>query len=324
MAPIGPGATREELAVSLERTLSVLEEVALEPGADLSDASVSVVESLGRALAMELRLEAIGDVVLRELVPATRAAGVVFSATTHDAESAVVRSAGVRRGERLAQPLQHGDRTLGAVSLWVGEDAREAQRVLAAVAPWLGLALAAVRGRHDTLEAQRRAEAARARRMASEARFFEALARHPEAVFLVDEEGQVQACNTAAEERAARDPEGVVRWIASAGASASAEVWPVPLSDGVLHLILAPSAAARSLPELAAAASDAWRLTARQSDILLRTLEGLRSREIASALGCAEVTIEKHLTAVFRKAGVRDRQALVVAVLHLLRATRTR
>lgn len=51
--------------------------------------------------------------------------------------------------------------------------------------------------------------------------------------------------------------------------------------------------------------------TPRQRQITDLLGAGLGNKEIASALGCAEATVEDHLTAVYRKLGVRGRTALV-------------
>lgn len=51
--------------------------------------------------------------------------------------------------------------------------------------------------------------------------------------------------------------------------------------------------------------------TPRQKQIADLLGAGLGNKEIASALGCAEATVEDHLTAVYRKLGVRGRTALL-------------
>jgi hypothetical protein len=42
---------------------------------------------------------------------------------------------------------------------------------------------------------------------------------------------------------------------------------------------------------------------------------GVSNKEIAEALGCAEVTVENHLTALFRRSGARSRAGLVGCLL---------
>jgi DNA-binding CsgD family transcriptional regulator len=52
-------------------------------------------------------------------------------------------------------------------------------------------------------------------------------------------------------------------------------------------------------------------LTPRQRRIVELLASGLGNKEIAQVLGCAEATVEDHLTAVYRKLGVRGRTSLV-------------
>lgn len=77
-----------------------------------------------------------------------------------------------------------------------------------------------------------------------------------------------------------------------------------------------------SQPELQASPTDAlgraasrWRLTPRQREVLRGVLDGKTNKEIAAALGCAEATVEVHVTALYRKSAVGNRTGLVRAVL---------
>ena len=56
-------------------------------------------------------------------------------------------------------------------------------------------------------------------------------------------------------------------------------------------------------------------LTKRQFEVVRLLLGGQTNKEIASALGCSEVTVEKHLTQVFRRTGVSSRSRLAARVL---------
>ncbi len=66
-----------------------------------------------------------------------------------------------------------------------------------------------------------------------------------------------------------------------------------------------------------AAAARRWQLTRRQSDVLAQLCHGRSNKEAGTLLGCAEVTVEQHVTQLFRKAGVQGRTALLAA-LHRL------
>ncbi|MBX3232372.1 MAG: LuxR family transcriptional regulator [Labilithrix sp.] len=67
----------------------------------------------------------------------------------------------------------------------------------------------------------------------------------------------------------------------------------------------------------AAYATSLWELTPRQSDVLTMLLEGFTNKTIALRLGCAERTVETHLTAIFQKSGFDSRSALLAALARL-------
>lgn len=58
-----------------------------------------------------------------------------------------------------------------------------------------------------------------------------------------------------------------------------------------------------------------WRLTPRQSEVLRCVIRGCTNKEIAAMVGCAEATVEVHMTALFRKSGASTRAGLVRAAL---------
>jgi DNA-binding CsgD family transcriptional regulator len=58
-----------------------------------------------------------------------------------------------------------------------------------------------------------------------------------------------------------------------------------------------------------------WRLTGRQYVVGKLLTKGLSNKAIATELGCAEKTVEVHVTAVLRKAGVASRAALLSKIL---------
>ena len=60
-----------------------------------------------------------------------------------------------------------------------------------------------------------------------------------------------------------------------------------------------------------AVARDQWQLTARQRQVLKALVLGLSNKEIATRLGCAEVTIEFHLTTMLRRSAATTRSRLV-------------
>lgn len=81
------------------------------------------------------------------------------------------------------------------------------------------------------------------------------------------------------------------------------------------YILALSSAPRRSLSGTVARASRAWNLSPRQSSVLEQVAFGKSNKEIAVALSCAEVTVEKCLTKLFRASGARSRTELT-ARLH--------
>jgi DNA-binding NarL/FixJ family response regulator len=57
-----------------------------------------------------------------------------------------------------------------------------------------------------------------------------------------------------------------------------------------------------------------WELTAREAEVLEHIIQGASNKAIATRLGCAERTVEVHVTHLLRKAGVESRSALIAKV----------
>jgi DNA-binding NarL/FixJ family response regulator len=60
-----------------------------------------------------------------------------------------------------------------------------------------------------------------------------------------------------------------------------------------------------------AAVQALWGLTPRQSEVLHHVVEGASNKEIADQLGCAENTVELHMTKLLQKAGLASRTRLI-------------
>jgi DNA-binding CsgD family transcriptional regulator len=54
-----------------------------------------------------------------------------------------------------------------------------------------------------------------------------------------------------------------------------------------------------------------WRLTPRECEVLGYVVHGFANKEIASQTSCAQITVENHVSALFRKAAARGRVDLV-------------
>jgi DNA-binding NarL/FixJ family response regulator len=67
-------------------------------------------------------------------------------------------------------------------------------------------------------------------------------------------------------------------------------------------------------------ASHFWQLRPRQVAVLEQVAMGRSNKEVAAALGCAEVTVERYLTALFRVSGSQSRTELIARLYELRRA----
>jgi len=91
----------------------------------------------------------------------------------------------------------------------------------------------------------------------------------------------------------------VKRWVPELGAATAARMSPT------LETTTNPTAAR------AAFAVRLWKLTPRQGEVLVHVLNGLANKEIATVLGCAESTVELHMTRLLRKGGASSRTQLI-------------
>ena len=84
---------------------------------------------------------------------------------------------------------------------------------------------------------------------------------------------------------------------------------------GALHgegvaLAYATNNASRRAADVAALLSDAYRLTAREAEVVALTVRGFSNAEIARTLWLSPWTVGDHLKNVFEKTGVRSRGEL--------------
>lgn len=132
------------------------------------------------------------------------------------------------------------------------------------------------------------------------------LERVPAAAFLLGRGGAVLHANEVGRGMLDRDRRAVDAQLAAAtrtGAVAALDAQ----GDLRLAVLRRPGHAAPLVPSARAR----WRLTARQAEVLELVGEGLSTRAIASALECAEGTVELHVTALLRKSRSEGRAQLV-------------
>lgn len=133
--------------------------------------------------------------------------------------------------------------------------------------------------------------------------------------FVINSIGRLLHANSAGRalhDRARLDVTEAVRAVARGQAAPG--YFAVPLATGAStggFVVVGP--ARNPEDERLAAARKRWALTRRQCEVLALVARGESNRAIAWKLGCAERTVELHVTALLAKAGVESRAALVAA-----------
>ena len=136
------------------------------------------------------------------------------------------------------------------------------------------------------------------------------------AAFVVGEGGELHHANVAGHQMLERD--AAVRQsllTAIRGEAPEFEATKVTSVGNPSRFIVTHRASVDVRAEARAAASSMrWSLTRRQREVLALLVRGMSNRTIAATLGMAEKTVEVHLTAMFEKAQVVSRAALVAKV----------
>lgn len=150
-----------------------------------------------------------------------------------------------------------------------------------------------------------------------EAAMVAALEELPGAAYLVREGGAITHANSAGRARLETRRVDVQQALAEVLRGAPQTTFQLSrlsapgLSPHYLAVERAPRPTAAAL---AYQRAQRWGLTPRQSEVLALIAEGLSNRAIAARLGCAEGTVEIHVSAVLDKAGAESRAQLVARV----------
>lgn len=140
----------------------------------------------------------------------------------------------------------------------------------------------------------------------------EALGR---AAWIVSSSGRVVHANNAGKARLERhDPELMEALRRGAqGIPCSGPLTMTPLVTTGLppHYLAIDTGTASSAAARVQALSARWSLTARESEVLTHIIQGETNKSIAGRLGCAERTVEVHVTHLLSKAQVESRSALI-------------
>jgi DNA-binding NarL/FixJ family response regulator len=274
------------------------------------EARASMVERLGREVARRTDVHSIAEVLTRDLRDHLDANGVEVRLFV-DGKDVPLRMHGAREGSLLTRTMAYGSQSIGTVRVWSEPESTGAiLAVLDVMMPWVGVAFGTAIDRADASSAL---ATTRGERDAIRDALASVLATHPHAVYVVDARGHVEPANGHASERLAADGKAVLERIAEAVGTGGPtfEVHPVRHGDLVDRLVVIErSRGALALGDRVQSAAAQWSLTKRQTEVVTLLARGLSNKEIASELGCAEVTVEKHLTETFRRAGVTGRTEL--------------
>jgi DNA-binding NarL/FixJ family response regulator len=138
-----------------------------------------------------------------------------------------------------------------------------------------------------------------------------ALAKISAPTFFVAPDGSIELANGAAIALLERRKDALRR--ALAGESKSADITVIPSGNAnaerklvVIHPSSPPPAPAPRDREL----ERRWKLSPRQAEVLGLVVRGNANKDIAAQLEIAEGTVEAHVTAIMRKAGVETRARL--------------
>ncbi len=284
---------------------------------DRHAARAEVVERLGRELAARADVHDVAEAVLDALAGALGSRGVQIELCTGEAGRLIpIRARGRHDGAPLERSLHYGGQLLGRLRVWTtAATTGEALAALDVVVPWIAVAFGTALER-----AQKAAElrAAHAAREGSERALNEVLAVHPRATFLLDATGHVTPMNDRARAQLDDDPTAALARIATAVGEpepSGFDVLPVEIAGHTDRIVVIERA--EEQPPFEATLERAaveWALTSRQREVLDRVARGMSNKEIANDLGCAEVTVENHLTTIYRKAGVDGRNRLIASL----------
>jgi DNA-binding CsgD family transcriptional regulator/PAS domain-containing protein len=136
--------------------------------------------------------------------------------------------------------------------------------------------------------------------------------------YVVTSTGRVAHANSAGQARLARDGEHVMeslrRHLRGEPTGKALSFTPLRLAGVPPHYLAIENDASGQASARMRALSASWGLTARETEVLERLVHGESNKAIAIRLGCAERTVEVHVTRILAKAQVESRSALIAKV----------
>lgn len=126
--------------------------------------------------------------------------------------------------------------------------------------------------------------------------------------------GDIEYANSAARRWLDLDPAAAMAALATRhDPSTSVQVVPFAVGDARGEVVIVSDAA--DVEARLAVASRRWSLTPRQAQVLEQLSKGLSNARIARQLGCAEATVEIHVSRILQRAEVDSRASLLASLL---------
>ncbi len=308
-----------ETTTPSSESLELFERTAVESVRTRNAARASVVERIGRELTIASDVHSIAEVVLRAAMDALALDGIELAlASGPSGELLPLRSRGHCEGTGLVRSLEHRAEHIGQVRVWAPLDRTgETLAALDLLTPWIAVALGTAILSARERQARETAESeSKGLRRALDG----VLALYPAPAYVLGATGEVEAANEAAE-RALRDGPGhTLNRIASAvgdGTESAFDILPIRIAGRTDRIVVIERGARPTFESRIAIAAERWSLTRRQREVVDAVARGMSNKEIACALDCAEVTVENHLTTIYRKAKVDGRNRLVADLMSL-------
>ncbi|MDY7232331.1 LuxR C-terminal-related transcriptional regulator [Hyalangium rubrum] len=127
--------------------------------------------------------------------------------------------------------------------------------------------------------------------------------------------GRVVHANSAGKAWAERSPRALAdvtrRYARGEQGVTDASVTPLRVPGLSTHYLLVDRSSEAQASARLHVLSERWELTAREAEVMEHIVQGASNKTIAARLGCAERTVEVHVTHVLSKAQVESRSALI-------------
>ncbi len=135
------------------------------------------------------------------------------------------------------------------------------------------------------------------------------------AAFIVSATGAVEQSNARAralmESGGAQAVHSLRQGLWNPGRSAEFEISPLFTYGNVVHYLAVHRAQSQAGTDRLAIAVHRWRLTAQEARVFEQLVNGDSNRQIALKIGCAERTVELHVTHILQRMDVENRNAAI-------------